>query len=99
MGTAATVRALDAEAGGGFYAVPPEAEHDQVAADAALGGDQVVIDIQTHLVRPTLTATGAGAALYGYLRSVDPDRWGGDTDASLDHRRHRIHSRRATTAR
>ena len=28
-GTAATLRAIDAEAGGGFYAVPAEAEHDQ----------------------------------------------------------------------
>jgi predicted TIM-barrel fold metal-dependent hydrolase len=82
-GTAATLRALDAEAGGGFYAVPPEAEQDQAAADAALGGDQVVVDIQTHLVRPTLTATGAGEALFGYLRTVDPDRWGGDIDPSL----------------
>ena len=82
-GTAATLRALDAEAGGGFYAVPAEAEHDQAAADAALGGDQVVIDIQTHLVRPSLTASGAGEALFGYLRTVDPDRWGGDIDASL----------------
>src|SRR5262249_29356666 len=83
LGTAATLRAIDAEAGGGFYAVPPEAEVDQAVADAALGGGQVVIDIQTHLVRPTLTATGAGEALYGYLRVVDPDRWGGDIDASL----------------
>jgi predicted TIM-barrel fold metal-dependent hydrolase len=82
-GTAATLRAVDAAAGGGYYAVPPEAEHDQAAADAALGGHQVVIDIQTHLVRPTLTDSGAGAALYSYLRTVDPDRWHGDIDASL----------------
>src|SRR5262249_61591600 len=78
LGTAATLRALDAEAGGGFYAVPPEAEHDSAAADAALGGDQVVVDIPTHLVRPTLTESGAGAALYSHLRPVDPDRRGGD---------------------
>ena len=83
LGTAATLRALDAEAGGGFYAVPPEAEHDQAAADAALGGDQVVIDIQTHLVRPSLMATSAGKALASYLRAVEPDRWAGDIDVSL----------------
>src|SRR5215471_6025807 len=41
LGTAATLRAIDTEAGGGFYAVPPEAEVDPTAADAALGGDQV----------------------------------------------------------
>jgi predicted TIM-barrel fold metal-dependent hydrolase len=83
LGTSATLRALDAEAGSGFYAVPPEAEHDQAAADAALGGGQVVVDIQTHLVRPGLMATGAGKALSSYLRTVDPERWGADIDASL----------------
>jgi len=83
LGTAAALRAIDAEAGGGFYSLPAEAEQDQTAADAALGGNQVVIDIQTHLVRPSLTATGAGEALFGYLRSVDPDRWGHDIDSSL----------------
>ena len=81
-GTAATLRAIDAEAGGGFYAVPAEAERDHTAADDALGGDQVVIDIQTHLVRPSRMATSAGKALHGFLRSVDPERWDGDLDAS-----------------
>src|SRR5262245_43683681 len=82
LGTAATLRAIDAEAGGGCYAVPPEAEQDQATADAALGGDQVVVDVQTHLVRPGLMATGAGKALSSYLRTVDAERWGGDIDAS-----------------
>jgi uncharacterized protein len=82
-GTAATLRAIDAEAGGGFYAVPAQAETDQAAADDALGGSQVVIDVQTHLVRPSLMATSAGRALHGFLRSVDPERWDGELDASL----------------
>jgi uncharacterized protein len=82
-GTAATLRAIDADAGGGFYAVPAEAEHDQAAADDALGGDQVVIDVQTHLVRPSLMATSAGDALHGFLRTVDPARWDGGLDTSL----------------
>jgi hypothetical protein len=34
-GTAATLRALDAGSGGGFYRVPVEAEIDGAAADAA----------------------------------------------------------------
>ena len=86
-GTAATLRAIDAEAGGGFYVIPPDAETDAAAADDALGGNQVVIDIQTHLVRPTLVSGGAGAALMGWLRTVDPDRWGG-------RRRHFVAERR-----
>ena len=49
-GTAAALRALDEAWGGGFYTVPPEAALDREAADEALGGDQLVIDIQTHYV-------------------------------------------------
>jgi predicted TIM-barrel fold metal-dependent hydrolase len=82
-GTAATLRAIDAEAGGGFYSVPAEAEHDRTAADDALGGDQVIIDVQTHLVRPSRMTTSAGKALHDFLRSADPERWDGDLDASL----------------
>jgi predicted TIM-barrel fold metal-dependent hydrolase len=82
-GTAATLRAIDAAAGGGFYAVPPEAEVDGEAADAALGGDRVVIDVQTHLVRPSRSATSAADALFAFLRMVDPDRWSDGVDPSL----------------
>ncbi|GMU77497.1 MAG: hypothetical protein AMXMBFR46_02970 [Acidimicrobiia bacterium] len=83
LGTAATLRAIDSEAGGGFYAVPPEAEHDRSAADAAFAGDEVVVDVQTHLVRPSMAAGSAGDALFAYLRSVDPQRWGGGVDPEL----------------
>jgi hypothetical protein len=48
QGTAAALRALDEAWGGGFYNIPPEAALDREAADEALGGDQLVIDIQTH---------------------------------------------------
>jgi hypothetical protein len=50
QGTAAALRAVDAEWGGGFYKVPEEALVDKAAADAALGGDQFIIDIQTHYI-------------------------------------------------
>ena len=49
-GTAAALRALDEAWGGGFYTVPREAALDREAADEALGGDQLVIDVQTHYV-------------------------------------------------
>ena len=83
VGTAATLRAIDASAGGGFYAVPPEAEVDQAAADGAFAGDGFVVDVQTHLVRPSRIGTAAADALSGYLRMVDPERWGSGVDPAL----------------
>lgn len=81
-GTAATLRALDAEAGGGFFAVPPEAELDDAAADAAFHCGPFVLDVQTHLVRPSRAASVGAEALFAYLRMVDPDRWGDGVDAA-----------------
>jgi len=77
------LRAIDAAAGGGFYDIPSEAETDPAAADAALGGSDPVVDVQTHLVRPALVTTSAAKALFGFLRMVDPDRWGSTIDAQL----------------
>src|SRR6478672_11042382 len=50
--TAATLRAIDAEHGGGFFAVAEAATLDPEAAEAAFGGTEPVIDAQTHLVDP-----------------------------------------------
>ena len=50
QGTAAALHAVNAAWGGGFYNVPAEAALDREAADSALGGDQLVIDVQTHYV-------------------------------------------------
>jgi hypothetical protein len=82
-GTATTLRAIDAAAGGGYYAVPPDAELDAAAADAALGGDDPVVDVQTHLVRPSRAATSSAAALFEFLRLADPERWGRAVDPRL----------------
>ncbi|MEX2267442.1 MAG: amidohydrolase family protein [Acidimicrobiia bacterium] len=83
VGTAATLRAIDAAAGGGFYDISVEAESDADAANAAFDGPGPVIDVQTHLVRPSLVGTAAAKALYGFLRMVDPDRWGSNIDPEL----------------
>ena len=48
QGTAAALLALDEAWGGGYYNVPPESALDRGAADGGLGGDQLVIDAQTH---------------------------------------------------
>ena len=56
QGRAAALRAIDEAWGGGFYNIPEEAALDRDAADTALGGDQLVIDVQTHYIsdRPEL---------------------------------------------
>jgi predicted TIM-barrel fold metal-dependent hydrolase len=43
----------------------------------------VVVDVQTHLVRPSRGRTAAAGALWGFLRSVDPERWGAGVDPRL----------------
>ena len=50
QGRAAALHALDQEWGGGFYNVPEEAALDRDAAEAALGGQELVIDVQTHYI-------------------------------------------------
>src|SRR5688572_30040637 len=50
-GAAAVFLALnELGCGGGRYDVPGEASRDRAAADAALGGEQLVFDVQTHHV-------------------------------------------------
>jgi predicted TIM-barrel fold metal-dependent hydrolase len=79
-GTAATLRAIDAEHGGGFFEVPEAARHELEAADEAFRGDAPVIDVQTHLVDPARWVGPGAAALAGFLNMADPDRWPGEVD-------------------
>ncbi|HIB13508.1 MAG TPA: hypothetical protein EYO17_16585, partial [Dehalococcoidia bacterium] len=78
QGTAAALSALDEIWGEGFYNVPPEAALDRAAADAALGGDQLIIDVQTHYVsdRPKATQVTIDAII-GLAESVSADRFKG----------------------
>ncbi|HEY5171704.1 MAG TPA: amidohydrolase family protein [Acidimicrobiia bacterium] len=79
-GTAATLRAIDAAHGGGFYDVPERAAYDLDDAEAAFGGRGPVVDVQTHLVDPARWAGSGAEALAGFLRMADPDRWSGGID-------------------
>ena len=79
-GTAASLRAIDEAHGGGFFAVPERAVLELDAADEAFRGDAPVIDVQTHLVDPTRWVGAGAAALAGFLRMADPDRWPGEVD-------------------
>ena len=58
FGTAAGLLAVNEAAGQRFYEVAPEAVEDIAAAQESLGGDQVVIDVQTHYVADRDTNTG-----------------------------------------
>ena len=83
LGTAITLRALDAAAGGGFYVIPAAAETDAAAADATFAATGPVIDVQTHLIDPARWHRDGAAALAGFLRLVDPDRWADPVDPHL----------------
>ena len=57
LGAAATLLAFNrafAAAGrrGGYYAVPPEGQYELAAAQAAVGGDEFIFDVQLHHVNP-----------------------------------------------
>ncbi len=78
--TAATLRAIDAAHGGGFYDVDPEADLDADAALATFGDDAPVVDVQTHLVDSARWQEPSARALEAFLRSVDADRWSDGVD-------------------
>lgn len=79
-GTAAGLLALNAEAGGDFYRVPPEAALDPAAADAALGGGELVIDVQTHFVADRAECRPWHANLRDLYEAVRPGWWRGMDD-------------------
>ena len=60
QGTAAALIALNEGSGTEFFKVPPEAVFDRFAADAALGGDQLIIDVQTHYTSDRSLSRGGG---------------------------------------
>ncbi|MCH2173359.1 amidohydrolase [Myxococcota bacterium] len=79
MGTAAGLLSLNEAYGGRWYEVPDAAARDAAAAEEALGGNEVVLDVQTHYVanrslkhwRPFLIDT---------YRRMMPDWWKGLDD-------------------
>ena len=77
QGTAAALRAVDEAWGGGFYDVPAEAALDRAAADEALGGDQFVIDVQTHYVSDRPMAKEFRLNILGLCETVSGDRFKG----------------------
>jgi len=76
-GTAAGLLALNAEAGGEFYRVPREAALDEAAAAQALGGDEVVIDVQTHFVADRAECEAWNANIRAVYELARPSWWRG----------------------
>ena len=76
-GTAAGLRALNAEAGREFYRVPEAALFDEDAARSALGGDAVVIDVQTHFVADRPECGPWHANIRALYEAVRPGWWRG----------------------
>ncbi len=81
--TAATLRAIDAVHGGGFYDVPDDATRDLDAAEAVFDGAAPVVDVQTHFVDARRWHGPAAHALGAFLQTADPDRWSGGVDPAL----------------
>src|SRR6516165_8991114 len=74
-GTAAGLLAVNQQFGADFYAVPREATEAAEAAHEALGGDEVVIDVQTHYVADRDQATASH--LTEMYRLAMPSWWKG----------------------
>jgi hypothetical protein len=75
-GTAAGLLALNELAGEPYYQVPREAALERAAADAAFGGDELVIDVQTHYVSDRALGVW-GPMIQQMYRSLQPDWWRG----------------------
>jgi len=75
------LRALDHAAGGGFYAVPPEAEHDPAAAEETFRARGPVVDVQTHYVAHGRTGSRGAEGVLAFIQQAAPERFRG-----LDHR-------------
>ena len=75
QGTAAGLIAMNEELGTEFYAVPRAAAEDPETADEVLGGDEVVIDVQTHYVADRDQSTAPH--LIEMYRYAMPEWWRG----------------------
>ena len=76
-GIAAGLRAVNEANGEAFFAVPEAAVHDKEAADESLGGDQLIVDVQTHYFA-NRTASESSRELIRHLYPLfGPDWWEG----------------------
>jgi len=76
QGTAQGLLALNDSFGSDYYRVPKEAALDTAASAEALGGDELVIDVQTHYVANRSSNAWKQSLLDTY-RALMPDWWSG----------------------
>jgi hypothetical protein len=68
-----------------FFAVPEEASLDSAAADEALGGDQLIIDVQTHYIANRAACEPNRQLIRTLFPMYGPDWWDGlPVEAALD---------------
>ena len=79
QGTAAGLLAINQELGTEFYAVPADAVRDRAVADEALGGDEVVVDVQTHYIADRDHGPTAAHTIELYKKAM-PAWWKGLDD-------------------
>lgn len=77
LATAVALKTIDDGAGGGFFHIPDEAVLDPTTAEVALGGDQLIVDIQTHWVAPRSACAPLHSSLLAVYRSLMPDNFKG----------------------
>lgn len=77
LGTASALRALNDAWGHNFYKVPAEATVDQEIADAALGGNELVIDVQVHFMGDSREQSDFAVRVKEYMQTVATDRFKG----------------------
>lgn len=77
QGTAAGLISLNLEWGEEYFRVPRAAVEDLQAANEALGGDQVVIDVQTHYLADRSEANLTTEAMLKVYRQAMPSWWTG----------------------
>ena len=77
LGTAAGLRAINAEAGQTYYEVPAQATLDAAAADEVFAGTDAVIDVHTHFMADREHLRGQANYQLNSYRHMAPDWWDG----------------------
>ena len=77
LGIASGLLSLNRANGDDFFVVPDEASHDAAAADEALGGDELVIDVQTHYIANRAACESNRALIRHLYPLFGPDWWDG----------------------
>jgi hypothetical protein len=66
-----------------FFVVPGEAAFDDAAAEDALGGDELIIDVQTHYIAERQACEGSRKLIRQMYPLYGPDWWGGLGESQL----------------